>query len=65
MPLPKSKITRARRGSRRAHSALKEPTVHTCPTTGELHSPHKAYKSTDGVWYFKGKAITEAKQEEA
>jgi large subunit ribosomal protein L32 len=64
MPMPKSKLSRASRGHRRSHSALEAPVVHRCSTTGEFHEPHKAYKGSDGVWYFKGKAITVPTQNE-
>lgn len=40
MPQPKSKITRARRGARRSHNALKSPTVHKCSNCGAHYKPH-------------------------
>jgi len=62
MAMPKSKISRSRRGHRRAHDSLDAPTaIRTCETNGELHRAHRAYKSSDGALYFKGKQITNVK----
>lgn len=61
MPQPKSRVTRSRRGMRRSHDALSAPTVHTCETTGELTRPHRAHKSSDGSYYFKGQQISPAR----
>lgn len=62
MPGPKSKISRSKRGMRRAHSALETPNAATCPTTGQVHRPHRAYKNPeDGAYYYKGKQISPAK----
>ena len=47
MASPKTRITRSRRGMRRAHDALKRKPVQTCPTTGELMRPHRAYEAQD------------------
>lgn len=57
MPMPKSKITRSRRGSRRAHNALAAPTVHNCPNCGSLHRPHNVCTSCG---YYKGKEVIAA-----
>ena len=40
MAVPKSKITRSKRGMRRAHDALKHDTFVENKDTGELHRPH-------------------------
>jgi large subunit ribosomal protein L32 len=40
MAVPKSKITPSRRGQRRSHDALKQPTYREDQTTGELVRPH-------------------------
>ena len=58
MASPKTRITRSRRGMRRAHDALSRKPVQTCPTTGELMRPHRAYQAQDGSIYYKGKPIT-------
>lgn len=68
MPTPKKRTTRSKRDMRRSHDFLVPPTVHTCPTTGELTRPHRAHKSADGSYYFKGQQISAPKaksQEEA
>lgn len=61
MPGPKSKISRSRRGMRRSHNALENSPVWTDATTGDLQRPHRAHKSSDGAYYYKGKQISAAK----
>lgn len=51
--LPKQKITRRRRGNRRAHQALKVPQLQPCPNCGALAPSHVVcqacgyYRGTD------------------
>ncbi|MEM9268277.1 MAG: 50S ribosomal protein L32 [Pseudomonadota bacterium] len=40
MAVPKSKITRSKRGMRRAHDALVAANPNECPNCGELRRPH-------------------------
>ena len=40
MAVPKSKITKSKRGMRRAHDALKSVSTTECPNCGELKLPH-------------------------
>jgi len=40
MAVPKSKITKSKRGMRRAHDALKHDAFVENKDTGELHRPH-------------------------
>ncbi|AXX98152.1 50S ribosomal protein L32 [Profundibacter amoris] len=40
MAVPKSKITRSRRGQRRSHDALVAGNPAECPNCGELKRPH-------------------------
>ena len=40
MAVPKSKITRSRRGMRRAHDALVSENPNECTNCGELKRPH-------------------------
>ena len=40
MAVPKSKITRSRRGQRRSHDALVAINPAECPNCGELKRPH-------------------------
>lgn len=40
MAVPKSKITRSKRGMRRAHTALKAVNATECANCGELKLPH-------------------------
>ncbi len=55
MAVQKNKGTPARRGSRRAHDSLKNPTVSIDPTSGETHLRH--HISVDG--YYKGRQVIE------
>ena len=54
MPMPKSKITRSRRGSRRAHNAVAPRTVHKCPNCDALVRPFNVCTSCG---YYKGKEV--------
>lgn len=55
MAVPKSKISKSRRGQRRAHKSLKGTNVVENSTTGEFHRPH--HVSPDG--YYNGRQVTE------
>ncbi len=57
MAVQKSKVSRARRGARRAHNALKKETLSLDPVTGEKHLRHHMTK--DG--FFKGRKILDIK----
>lgn len=48
---------------RRSHHKLSEATshVHTCSNTGEFYNSHKAYRASDGAFYYKGQPISFAK----
>lgn len=53
MAVQKNKVTRSRRGQRRSHDALAEPTLSTDPTTGETHLRHQV--TADG--FYRGKKV--------
>jgi large subunit ribosomal protein L32 len=53
MAVQKSRKSRAKRGTRRAHSALSNPTLSTDQTTGAVHRRH--HLTADG--YFKGRQV--------
>ena len=55
MAVQKSKVTRARRGSRRAHDALANPTLSIDSMTGETHRRH--HVTADG--FYRGKKVTD------
>ncbi|MFK5895329.1 MAG: 50S ribosomal protein L32 [Pseudomonadota bacterium] len=55
MAVQKNKCTPARRGSRRAHDSLKNPTLSIEPTTGETHLRH--HVSADG--FYRGRQVIE------
>jgi len=45
MAVQKDRVTRSRRGMRRAHDALTSPTLSTDGTTGETHRRHHVTKN--------------------
>lgn len=58
MPHPKRKISRTRRDKRRTHYKAIMPAFAICPTTGELHLPHRAFWYENKL-YYKGKVVME------
>ena len=59
MAVQKNRVTRSKRGMRRAHHALKATCLSTDPTSGETHRRH--HVSADG--YYKGEEILPVKEE--
>ncbi len=59
MAVQKSRKTPSRRGMRRSHDSLSNPTLSTDPTTGELHRRH--HVTADG--FYKGKQVVEVEVE--
>jgi len=55
MAVQKSRKTPSRRGMRRSHDSLKNTTLSTDPTTGELHRRH--HITADG--FYRGKQVVE------
>lgn len=51
MAVQKDRVTRSRRGMRRAHDGLSKPTLATDQTTGETHRRHHVTKKG----YYRGK----------
>ena len=60
MAVQKSKVSRAKRGTRRAHDSLDKATLSTEPTTGEKH--HRHHISANG--YYRGRQVIETKVRE-
>ncbi|MCH2533372.1 MAG: 50S ribosomal protein L32 [Bdellovibrionales bacterium] len=58
MASPKSKISRSKRGMRRAHTALKRTTTIQCDNCGAVAQPHKVCVSCG---YYKGKEVLVAR----
>jgi len=54
MAVPVKKISRSRRGSRRAHDSLKKVTLATCPQCSEPTRPHHACPKCG---YYKGREV--------
>ena len=61
MAVPKTKISKSRRGMRRSHHRMDVGAYHECQDTGELKLRH--HISPEG-WY-RGKQVLKAKAEEA
>ena len=59
MAVQKSKVTRSRRGLRRAHDGLKRATLSEDPTTGETHRRH--HVTADG--FFRGKKVVHIRED--
>ncbi len=59
MAVQKSKVSRSRRGMRRAHDSLKNPTLSTDPTTGEVHLRH--HVTPEG--FYRGRRVIAVPQE--
>ncbi len=53
MAVQKSKVTRSRRGQRRSHDSLTNPTLSQDATTGELHRRH--HVTADG--FYRGRQV--------
>ncbi|KAF0193173.1 MAG: rpmF [Gammaproteobacteria bacterium] len=59
MAVQKSKKSPSRRGMRRAHDALRGPTLSIEPTSGETHRRH--HVSPDG--YYRGRKVVSTRDE--
>ncbi len=53
MAVQKSKVTRSRRGQRRSHDSLKNPTLSIDPVSGETHLRH--HMTPDG--FYRGRQV--------
>ena len=60
MAVPKSKISRAKRGTRRSHDSLKGSTLSTDAVTGEKH--HRHHVSANG--YYRGRQVIDTTKTE-
>ena len=58
MAVPKSKITRSRRGKRRSHDSLSPDAYFESKDTGELHRPHHIDLKTG---MYKGRQVLNVK----
>jgi len=52
MAVPKKKPPKARKNQRRAHHALTEPGLQSCPNCGE---PHVSHRVCQNCGYYKGR----------
>ena len=60
MAVQQNRKTRSKRGMRRAHDALKTPTLSIDPTSGETHRRH--HITPDG--YYRGRKIITTPEDE-
>lgn len=58
MAVQKSKVTRRRRGTRRSHDSLVNPSLSVDATTGETHRRH--HITADG--YYRGRQVIADKE---
>lgn len=58
--VPKTKVSRHRRGNRRRNQALEAPTLVTCQQCGQLMRAHRVCKSCGG---YRGRQVIEMKSE--
>ncbi len=59
MAVQKSRKSRAKRGTRRAHDALKAPALSEDPLTGEIHRRHHITPTG----YYRGRKVVVTKDE--
>jgi large subunit ribosomal protein L32 len=59
-PLPKRKVSPARRDKRRAHDALKARNLVQCPNCGEMRLPHRVCQNCG---HYQGKEVIEIKED--
>jgi len=59
MAVQKSKVTRSRRGQRRSHDSLTNPTLSVDPVSGETHLRH--HMTPDG--FYRGRQVITAAEE--
>lgn len=59
MAVQQNKVTRSRRGMRRAHDSLKTPTLSVDATSGETHRRH--HVSADG--FYKGRKVVASRED--
>ncbi len=57
MAVQKSKKSTSRRGMRRSHDAMSEPTLSTDPMTGEMHRRHQISETG----HYRGKKVVNVK----
>lgn len=62
MPNPRTRLSKARKRSRRTHDKVELPQLKTCQTTGEVHRYHNAYFQ-EGNMYYKGNLVIKAKED--
>jgi len=60
MPNPKRRHSKSRRNKRRAHDALRTPSLSLCPNCQEPRLPHRVCPKCG---YYKGRVVVRVEQE--
>ena len=60
MAHPKSRVSKQRKRKRRTHYKADAPTLSKCPTTGEVHRRHTAFKDAEGNLMYRGRVLVSA-----
>ncbi|MCD6571569.1 MAG: 50S ribosomal protein L32 [Deltaproteobacteria bacterium] len=60
MPVPKRRHSKARRDKRRAHDAIKEPSISFCPNCKEPKLPHRVCLNCG---YYNGREVIRLSEE--
>lgn len=61
MPNPRTRLSKARKRSRRTHDKVAIPQIAICQTTGEPHLYHHSYW-VEGNMYYKGQLVIKSKE---
>ncbi|MBM3211748.1 50S ribosomal protein L32 [Candidatus Poribacteria bacterium] len=61
MALPKRRLSKSRRGNRRAHLALRVRLTNVCPKCQAVKLPHRACPECG---YYKGRQVINVKEQE-
>jgi len=61
MAVPKKKMSKSKTRMRRAHDALRVPSLSTCPTCGARKLPHRVCGECG---HYKGRQVFEVEKEE-
>jgi large subunit ribosomal protein L32 len=61
MPVPKKRMSKSKKGHRRAHDALRAPGLSSCPQCGATRQPHRVCPECG---HYGGRQIIQVAKEE-